>query len=169
MTAQVADKLQNNHHCVHFGDLRLYGLIRTSPTESNRWSGVLGDVFDYPQLPRKQTDGYSTACYRGYVASHRLNPDGTLTLICYEYMRMKPTTIEGKESVSIEIDEEPVNALVTGDFWMILRPHFYSDPSTFVPFRDGHIVEDRSQWLVSPPSESRQNNDVNRSVEDGRF
>ena len=163
MTAQAADKLLNNHPRVDFGDLRLYGLIRSSPTESNRWSGVLGEVFDYPRLPRDQKDGYSTACYRGYVASHRLNPDGTLTLVGYEYTHLEPTTIDGKESVSIQTEEDAVNESVTGDFWMILRPHFYSDPSTFVPFRDGHIIEDRSQWIVSPHPEPRQNNAVNGS------
>ena len=157
MTAQAADKFQNNHPRVDFGDLRLYGLIRTPPSESNRWSGVLGDAFDYPRLPREQTDGYSTACYRGYIASHRLNPDGTLTLIGYEYMRLEPTTLDGQGSVSIQIDEDLVNESVTGDYWMILRPDFYSDTSTFVPFRDGHIIEDRSQWIVSPQTESRQN------------
>lgn len=169
MTAQVADKLLNKHPHVDFDDLRLYGLIRSTPTESKCWSGVLDELFDYPRPPREQKDGYCTACYRGYIASHRLNPDGTLTLIGYEYMHPEHAIIDGKESASIQVEEDAVNESVTGDFWMILRPHFYSDPSTFVPFRDGHIIEDRSQWIVSPQPESRQNNAVNRSGEIGRL
>jgi hypothetical protein len=150
MTAQTADKLQNNHPRVHFGELRLYGLIRCQPTESHRWSGVLGRVFDYPRPPRQQTNGYSTACYRGYVARHELNFDGTLMLTCYEYTTMVPAIVAGKQSVAIDVEEDLVNQIICGDFWMIMRPDFYSDPTTFVPFHDGHIVEDRQLWIVLP-------------------
>lgn len=150
MTAQSADKLLNNHPRIDFGDLRPYGLIRSSPAKLHRWSSVLGEAFDYPRPPRKREDACSTACYRGYVASHRLNRDGTLTLIGYEYTHTEFVVLDGNKTMSIEVEEDPVNDSVTGDFWMILRPSFYAGPSTFVPFRDGHIIEDRSQWLVIP-------------------
>ena len=150
MTAQRADTLLNNHPRVDFGELLLYGLMRSSPIESHRWLGVHGETFDYPRLPRKHADAVSTANYRGYVASLRLNPDGSLTLVGYQYEHMKGATVNGKASLSIEIEEDLVNELVTGDFWMILLPDFYSKPATFVPFCDGHIVEDRSQWIVDP-------------------
>lgn len=150
MTAQAADTLLNNHPRVDFGELRLYGLIRSSPIESHRWLGVHGETFDYPRLPCKHADTVSTGNYRGYVASLRLNPDGSLTLVGYQYHHTKGATVDGKATLSIEIEEDLVNELVAGAFWMILMPDFYSKPATFVPFRDGHIVEDRSQWIVDP-------------------
>jgi hypothetical protein len=149
MTAQTPDKLQNDHPRVDFGDLRLYGLIRSDPSSAHCWSGVLGEPFDYPRTPAPRDGGYSTACYRGYVASHVLNADGTLTLSHFEYTVFEPAVIDGANSVSIRMEEDVVNQSVTGDFWMVLRPNFYTDPTTFVPFRKGRIVEDKSQWIVS--------------------
>lgn len=145
MTAQASDKLRNDNPRVDFGDLHCYGLIRSHPKDAHPWDGVLGDIFDYPRPPRQQADSYCTGLYRGYIASHVLNNDGTLTLAAYEYMGFDQTE-EG--NTSLRFDEDPVDQPIAGDFWLILRPHFYTDPTTFVPFRDGHIVEDRSQWIT---------------------
>ena len=150
MTAQVADKLPNAHSRIDFGELRMYGLIRQDPSEENCWSGVLGDVFDHARPPRKQTGTYCTACYRGYVASHLLNADGTLTLLGYEYMHPEDAAVQGKVATPIDVEKDPVNERVPGDFWMVLRLRFSDGPTTFVPFRDGHIIEDRRQWIVVP-------------------
>ena len=148
MTAQTADKLRNNHPRVDFADLSLFGLTRSDPACANRWSGVLGDVFDYPCPPRGQIESHSTSCVRGYVASHVLNGDGTLSLSHYEYMVYRFETIDGRDSLSIDIEEDRIDQCVRGDFWMIMRLEFYSDPTTYVPFRNGQIVEDQSQWQV---------------------
>lgn len=152
MTAQASDKLRNDNPRVDLSDLRCYGLTRSPPAESNAWDGVLGDVFDFPRPPRQQPTGnYCTACYRGYIASYVLNADGRLTLAGYEYMALDRSD-DGK--ASLRFDEDPVNEPIAGDFWLILRPHFYTDPTTFVPFRDGRITEDRSQWVTLPVPES---------------
>ena len=105
--------------------------------------------FDFPQAPKAGIGSTSTACYRGYVASFTLNADGTLTLAHFEYTTFEPAVVDGKDSVSINVIEDAVGQNVEGDFWMVLRPHFYTDPTTFVPFRDGRIVEDQSEWIVA--------------------
>ena len=156
MTLKAFHKLLNEHPHVDFCDLGIYGLIREGPYEFLRWSGQLLAEFDYPRLPRKNNDRYFTVSYLGYVeyrdylASHRLNRDGTLTLIGYEYVHLESAIVDGKDSVSIQIEQDLVNEPVSGDFEMILQPYFDSDLLTFVPFRDGHIIEDRSRWFVSP-------------------
>ena len=149
MTAQGSDLFENNHPRVDLGDDRLYGLIRGEPSADRSWSGVLGEVFDFPTPPSPR-GGYNTACYRGYIASFVLNPDGTLTLVHYEYLTHKPAVVDGKDSVHLDIERDSVGKTISGDFWMVMRPHFYSDPTTFVPFRDGHVVEDQSEWKIFP-------------------
>ena len=39
-----------------------------------------------------------------------------------------------------------VNETLTGDFFMVMKPRFYG-LRTYVPFRDGVIVEDADQWV----------------------
>jgi hypothetical protein len=151
MTAQASDNLRNDNPRVDFDTLRCYGLTRSAPTETSKWSGVLGGVFDFPRPPRQRPDTYCTACYRGYIASYVLNPDGALTLAAYEYTTLD-VSVGG--TASLRIDEDPVSEPITGDFWLILRPHFFTDPTTFVPFRNGRVIEDRSQWVTLPNTEA---------------
>lgn len=141
MTAQWADNLTNKHPCVSFGDFRCYGLTRRKPAECLGWDGVLGDLFDFPRPPIPPMRGCCTGCYRGYIANLVLNADGTLALASFDYFR--PT-----DANPIHFDNDPVGEKITGEFWLMLRPDFYTDPTIFVPFRDGQIIADQSQWVA---------------------
>jgi hypothetical protein len=135
MTAQVPDKLINEHPRVDFGDLQLYGIIAGDIRPSCDWP----KPFRLPTPPSPPANAAtSSAWWRGYIATFRLNPDGTLDHLCYEY------SLSSKEWVP-----QSVNDRLTGDFWLDMRPHF-DDKRTYVLFRDGHVVEDRDQWYTQP-------------------
>ena len=38
---------------------------------------------------------------------------------------------------------------MTGDFWLVFRPDFLGQ-RVYVPFLDGHLVEDKVAWVVEP-------------------
>jgi hypothetical protein len=40
---------------------------------------------------------------------------------------------------------QAVNETLTGDFWLVMKHNFFG-PRTYVPFRDGRIVEDELEW-----------------------
>lgn len=143
MTAQWADKLKCEHPGISFDDLYCYGVTRKNPFECAGWDGVIGDLFDYPRKPIERTGGLCTACYRGYIASLVLNEDGTLTLAKFEYFT--PT-----DSNPLNFEQDIVNKILTGDFWLILRRNFETGPTCFIPFRNGRIIPDRSQWVTKP-------------------
>ena len=77
----------------------------------------------------------STGLYRGYVATFCLGRDGQLVLQSYSY----PTDLN-------RFDIQPVNELLTGDFWIVLQRHFHDNWCRLIPFRDGCVITDRQQW-----------------------
>lgn len=146
MSQQVAEQLLNNHPNVELGELKMFGLVRDLPTESDPWNECL-DWFEYPTPPRdfaedSGQDGasllhYSCLC-RGYIGHHSLNADGTLTLIKFEY----PTF----DAIPSQYDEHYIT--ISGDFWLVLKEYSMSRETLFIPFLDGEIVLDEADWVT---------------------
>ncbi|MEM7317068.1 MAG: hypothetical protein AAF497_28375 [Planctomycetota bacterium] len=122
MTAQIPEEFLNEHPRVDFPLLKLFCVSA-----------------DLPETPKSSKNAVrSTALWRGYIGTWRLNLDGTLDLLRFTY----PHFDAGK-SKSQEFTAKPAR----GDFWLDFRP-FFEGPQTKVPFRSGKIVEDREQWQI---------------------
>jgi hypothetical protein len=138
MTHQFPEQLVSHHPDVDFTDLRLYGLFRGAPDAR--------ESFDYPTPPTPNPDCHCTALYRGYVAELVLDAEGYLTVVGFRYLRDPEFDDDGNAIPDQEFWRvEPVSDRLDGDFWLEFRPHFLGD-QTLVPFRDGRLVWDRSQW-----------------------
>jgi len=74
-----------------------------------------------------------TSLWKGYISLFELRKDEGLYLVGYEY----PST---------DIQSESFEERLTGDFWLVMKPDFYS-PRVFVPFVDSLLVSDTSQWI----------------------
>lgn len=137
MTAQFPDKLVNKHPRVKLAGRRLYGVIRGDPrTSRNGWGD--GPAFVTPPA-RPDAAIRCSALWRGYVATFVLEPDGRLRLSTFEYM------------LSIhEWQKQEVDELIDGDFWVVMKPAFFG-PRTYIPFRDGVVVEDQEAWFTEEP------------------
>lgn len=137
MTAQFPDNLENKHSRVKLDGLHLYGVIRGDPRTSRAgW----GDGPAFSSKPSRPANAVMcTALWRGYVATFVLEPDGRLRLTAFEYMLGL-----GKWQKQ-EVDE-----LLDGDFWVVMKPEFFGQ-RTYIPFRDGAVVEDRDQWFTEEP------------------
>ena len=131
MTAQAADNLINDHPAVDFGGLHLHGIIRGNIHSNNGWGEPYR--FTNPADPPKDVPRCS-ALWRGYVATFRLATDGQLELLEYSY----PLSLS-------KARKQAVKETLTGDFWLVMKHNFFG-PRTYVPFRDGRIVEDQSEW-----------------------
>lgn len=136
MTVQAPEKLVNEHPRVDLSGLSLYGVIR-GDCRSNHGYGDGNAFMTRPSPPADAT--VCTALWRGYIATFVLQADGRLRLECFEY----PLDIENWR-------RQEVNELLVGDFWMLMT-HVFFGPRTYVPFRDGAIVEDKEQWFTEEP------------------
>ena len=123
MTAQYPERLINEHPRIQFGEVDLYSVSCDLPVE--------------PQRPDDKLF-VTTALWRNYIGTWRLNPDGRLQLIEFEFPR-----VNGDESSFQRVR----NGFVSGDFTINLRP-FFAGPHTVVPFADGVIVENRTEWRI---------------------
>jgi hypothetical protein len=132
MTVQLSDKLLNDHPRVRLNGLSVYGIVSGDIRTNHGW----GEPYVFPTLPTPPVDAERcSALWRGYIANFRLYPDGRLQLIGYDY----PFS-QGKGH------RKNVGAWLTGDFWMVLKRSFYG-PRTYVPFREGVVVEDTAAWV----------------------
>lgn len=126
MTAHIADVLLNGHPRVHLNGLHVYGVI-------------CGDVhanFGWGEERYRFADPGCARLWEGRVATYRLHVDGRLELVSY---RLPETGVE-----------QPVHEMLAGDFWLVLKPHFRGG-RTYVPFKDGDIVEDEAAWVFHEP------------------
>jgi len=141
MTAQYPDKLVNKHPRVKTSGLHLYGVIRGDPRTSRAgW----GDGLAFTTKPSPPSfAARSTALWRGYVATFLLQSDGRLRLVAFEYM------LGLRKWQTQEVDE-----LLDGDFWLVMKPEFNAQ-RTYIPFRDGMVVEDQGEWFTEEPFEVR--------------
>ena len=132
MTTQSPEKLINDCPDIDFGQLKLYGIVTgdvVDPYQNGKYP------LENPPDPPGDQKTFS-ALWRGYIAHYRLDHDGRLTLESYTYPNSHSL---GRKNRTV------VNERLLGDFWLVMRRAFKS-PSTYVPFRDGLIITDRSQW-----------------------
>ncbi|MDP2820498.1 MAG: DarT ssDNA thymidine ADP-ribosyltransferase family protein [Polaromonas sp.] len=122
MTAQAFEKLTNRYPEVNFGEFRL-ARIGTGIDRSSEYRFV--------NQPRLAPGYLSSACWRGYVAFYELDSSGSLLL-------QKFQNLAGEDQWTHEV--------LTGDFWMEMEHQDECD-RIYVPFADGKIVPDRSQWI----------------------
>jgi hypothetical protein len=146
VTAQFPDKLVNNHPRVKFDGLHLYGVVR-GPAES---SGGWGEDRAFATAPSPPGNVMCTGLWRGYVATFVLQEDGRLRLTAFEYL-----------ADLSDWQKQDVDELLVGDFRMVLAPEFFGR-RTYVPFRDGAIVEDREEWFTEDPFEVGAQNRRNK-------
>lgn len=133
MTAQSPDKLDNAYPDIDFGPLKLYRVV-TGDIQSNSGWGEPYPFSSPPTLPGDQRS--FSSLWRGYVSHFRLSADGTLTLLSYTYPNSPSLGRNNRQTV---------NETLVGAFWLVMKPAFRA-PRTYVPFHDGIIVLDRSEW-----------------------
>jgi len=136
MTAQVPDRLVNDHPRVKFRRLHLYGIIQGDVRSNHGW----GERYRFAKPPDPPKDRRTcTALWRGYVATFRLDAHGELELVSYRY------PLASSKSTTQAVHEK-----LSGDFWLVLKRNFFG-PRTYVPFKDGKIIEDASTWFTESP------------------
>jgi hypothetical protein len=86
-----------------------------------------------PNLPESSVR--CSALWRGYIATMRLHADYRLELEYFDFPFAGDAPLQ------------TCNSYFTGDFSITFRPFFFG-PNTIVPFRDGAIVRDRSEWHI---------------------
>jgi hypothetical protein len=131
MTAQTPDRLVNAHADLDLAGYHLFGVVIEDPTSRH------GKPYPFKSKATPDARMASTAIARGYISLFRLNAAGRLTLKGFAYLTQKGRAPD-------MLDEE-----LEGDFWLVFRQTFFGD-SVYLPFRNGIVVSDRSQWRHVP-------------------
>ena len=129
MSEQLPEHLVNECAEVDFGSLKLYALVKGHRRSKPRWS----NQYPFRRRPQPSDTAICAPLWRGAIAHYRLLADGRLCLQHYEY------PFDPLQS------DEAVEEILEGDFWLMMKSRFYGD-CTYVPFREGRIVTDRSCW-----------------------
>lgn len=146
MSEQIAEQLENKFEGVSLPALKMFGLIRQLPSPNETWNECL-EWFEYDIPPKPYTvpppaDGakmmWASCLTRGFIGHHVLNSNGSLTLIKYEFLSFDSSP-PCFQSVNLEIK---------GDFWMILREYSCARLTMYIPFFDGKIVPDSTEWIT---------------------
>jgi hypothetical protein len=160
MTAQISHILVNKHPRVKFDGLRVYAVIRGDFRASQAgW----GDGFAYTSQPIRQDDAaICSALWHGFVSEFLLEESGQLWLVAFHHSVTNghdpPDTGDADANRMLSFlswRKQQVNEGLTGDFWLVVKPDFYGE-RTYIPFRDGCIVEERSEWFTEEPFEVRR-------------
>lgn len=130
MTTQIPDRLVNRFSAIELGDLELYGVIQGELFAYDA-SGVKYPWRNKPVIPEKR----SASLIRGYVSTVVLHEDARLELTRFDYPFAEPRT-------STDVSE-----FLEGNGWLRMSPHD-AWPRVSIPFRDGRIVGDESQWCL---------------------
>ena len=134
LTVQPPKHLLNEHPHFDFGKLEVRTLKRGDWNDIYTWLPL-----EYPVAPEQPPDTPMTSAnWNGYIETLRLNADGTLSLVCYDFHNSK----------------QDVDVLIPGDFFMVCS-EIWGGETTLVPFADGQIVDDRQKWIIEPPTISR--------------
>ncbi len=136
MTAQVADRLINACPELDLPGYQLFGVFTGAP--NSKHEKIEPYRFESKATPDPRI--VSTAVARGYISLYRLNSAGRLMLNGFAYLPHKGRA------------PDLVHEELIGDFWLLFRLSFFGE-GVFVPFRNGVIVSDRSQWQHQTSSE----------------
>lgn len=145
MTIQAPERLERDDGAAELPPLKLYGVV-VGDIDKPESSG--GYPFMAKGDPSKMT--LCTALWRGYVSGYRLRADGSLVLERFEY----PFTPGAAPDLAHEV--------LAGDFWIELREWFMGS-GVRVPFREGRIVQDVSEWRNFEGIPQRHRGAMNRS------
>ncbi len=130
MTAQSPEAFDNQHPRVNLSGRQLYAIA------VGEVGGPRGHYGWSPYQPQTQPNACEAGCsanWSGYCAYYRLTADGKLCLDRYSYQDGQPDTVVGE--------------YFAGDFHLVMREDFYA-PNLYIPFVDGRIVEDVTQWRL---------------------
>jgi len=141
MTAQAPDRLTNECSQVDLKDLKLFHVLTGDITKNFG----RGEPYVFKNRP-SQPPGMMSSMWRGHISCYRLTAGGTLQLEGFEYPPL------------LKLARENILETMEGDFWLLLSQTF-GGARTYVPFRDGKVVADQSQWV----RESRPNNSLERT------
>lgn len=140
MTVQISEEFECKDSNVDFESLRLYAIV----TGDIHWNGGWGEEYPFKQPPFPADDRTTnSACWRGYIARFRLHGSGELEFVCYRTF-----------SESKGIQWRFVGEILTGDFYLLMKPTFNA-LRVYVPFRNGRIVADKSEWIREQPRVDR--------------
>lgn len=128
MTMQAPEILEIESGAVELPDMKLYGVLVGNIDDPKSWAS-----YPFLTLGTKEKMTMCSSLWRGYISTYKLKADGTLTLEKLEY----PHTREAKPDL--------VHEVLQGNFWLDLRETFFGN-GVRVPFVEGKIVADRSQW-----------------------
>lgn len=142
MTAQVPDTFENNHPRVNLGGLALRAIVCGDIKTNHGW----GEFYQFAHKPTPADKPHSSALWRGYIAVFQLDSEGGLELVSYRY---PPMIKRGKWKV------ERVHEKLVGDFWLVMKHGFFG-PRTYVPFKDGKIIEDPAAWVIEQRPDERR-------------
>jgi|GEM_PF-5648777 len=131
MTTQIPDRLINRFSAIELGELDLFQVL-TGELSAYDGTGVKYPWRNRPTIPEKR----SASLIRGYVATIVLHEDARLELTHFSYPFSSPAI------APIEVSE-----FLEADGWLRMSPHD-AWPRVSIPFRDGRIVGDESQWVL---------------------
>ncbi|MGI9518854.1 MAG: hypothetical protein ACR2NP_17495 [Pirellulaceae bacterium] len=85
---------------------------------------------------RKYPSGTNTGLNRGYVATFRINGNGTFELVSVEFPLHEPACVQR------------CNFVFEGDFFVPVWRYFADSLNIRIPFEDGVVNENRDDWKV---------------------
>ena len=138
MTAQDPDKLLNECPTLDVEGLYLFGIIRGDIDTNHGW----GEPYVFESTPKAKDEQYwCSSLWRGHVASYRIEANGRVTLLRYDYPYHYHLPEEERTE---DLSEE-----LSGDFWLVFKDCFFG-PRVYLPACDGRVVADRSRWRREP-------------------
>jgi hypothetical protein len=129
MSDQTPHLLKNDYPSIDFGDLYLWAVI-FGPVELNCGWGS-GEYVH--KIQPAFTDMIVTTNVSGYICEYHLTHDGHLVLDGYLY--------PGRDA-----DPTPVHETLQGNFYLVMQKGQWGH-RIYVPFIDGHIVDDPATWI----------------------
>lgn len=124
----MPDKLEIRLHDFDYENPFLYGVIVGDINSNHGW----GERYPFRTSATPPEGLVSSDLHQGYISCYVLTEQGELLLDRFEYPYQDRA-------------DDPVNEFLTGNFWMIFRAGYYGD-RTYIPFVQGKIVTDQSQW-----------------------
>ena len=127
VTAQSPERFTNLHPRIKLPGYCLYFVSADLPVK--------------PCFPDGLNSWQSSGLWRGYIGSWRLNVDGTLVLLSFEFPDYRFSYPRSRV-------QRLRDGIIHGDFCATFRTSFFGDEIE-IPFIDGQICEDHSTWKIT--------------------